>query len=628
MLRERAGKGKGYQTMDRRSLLKGMTVMIALQPDYLFGAAAGAAAPARFRRVRPTDPGWPSAQSWAKLNDAVGGNLIAAPPPFAECASDPKGAPCADALGDIRNPFALGDQLGGTQVSGWLDAWTPASSAYAVRARTSGDVVAAVNFARDNNLRLVVKGTGHSYLGTSNAPDSLLVWTRGMNKVTLHDSFTPQGCEGKVAPSPAVSAEAGAMWIDLYHAVTSEAGRYVQGGGCTDVGVAGLVQSGGFGSFSKRFGTAASRLLEAEIVTADGAVRVANAATNPDLFWAIKGGGGGSFGVVTRLTLRTHELPGFFGAAWGTVMAHSDDAFRRLIARFLAFYAESLFNPHWGEQVGFAPDNSLQISMVCQGLDSAAAQAAWRPFFDWVAQSPQDFSFGGMHGAAALPARRFWDVSSNPFMTADSRPGAPSYHGWWKGDQDQVGMFLHGYESLWLPASLLAESERARLADALFAASRFKKVGLHCNKGLAGAPEEAIAAARDTATNPAATEAFALAIIAGGEAPRYPGLPRPALDEAAARGDARAIDAAAAELRRIAPDSGSYVSESNYFNPRWQADYWGANYPRLQAVKAKYDQDGLFFVHHGVGSEDWSDDGFTRLQPRSATNGYRRRPLD
>ena len=174
-------------------------------------------------------------------------------------------------------------------------------------------------------------------------------------------------------------------------------------------------------------------------------------------------------------------------------------------------------------------------------------------------------------------------------------------------------MFLHGYESLWLPASLLTEAERPRLAEALFAASRFKKVGLHCNKGLAGAPEEAITAARDTATNPAATEAFALAIIAGGEAPRYPGLPSPALDEAAARNDARAIDAAAAELRRIAPDAGSYVSESNYFNARWRTDYWGANYPRLRAIKAKYDPDGLFFVHHGVGSEDWSDDGFTRL---------------
>jgi FAD/FMN-containing dehydrogenase len=70
-----------------------------------------------------------------------------------------------------------------------------------------------------------------------------------------------------------------------------------------------VVQSGGFGIFSKHYGTAAASLLEAKIVTADGKIRIANACTNPDLFWALKGGGGGSFGVVTKLTLRLHELP-------------------------------------------------------------------------------------------------------------------------------------------------------------------------------------------------------------------------------------------------------------------------------------------------------------------------------
>jgi FAD/FMN-containing dehydrogenase len=138
-----------------------------------------------------------------------------------------------------------------------------------------------------------------------------------MNQVTLHDSFVGEGCAGRVAPVPGVSAGAGAMWMDLYQAVTTEAGRYVQGGSCTTVGVAGLVQSGGFNSFSKRFGTAAAGLLEAEIVTADGQVRIANECKDPDLFWALKGGGGGTFGMVTRVTLRTHALPRFFGAAWG-----------------------------------------------------------------------------------------------------------------------------------------------------------------------------------------------------------------------------------------------------------------------------------------------------------------------
>jgi FAD/FMN-containing dehydrogenase len=91
--------------------------------------------------------------------------------------------------------------------------------------------------------------------------------------------------------------------------MTSKAGRYVQDGGCTTVGVAGLIQSGGFGSFSKNYGTAASSLLEAEVVTADGAVRIANACTNPEPFWALKGGGGGSFGVVTPSRSRRTSWP-------------------------------------------------------------------------------------------------------------------------------------------------------------------------------------------------------------------------------------------------------------------------------------------------------------------------------
>jgi len=77
--------------------------------------------------------------------------------------------------------------------------------------------------------------------------------------------------------------------------------------------------------------------------------------------------------------------------------------------------------------------------------------------------------------------------------------------------------------------------------------------------------------------------------------------------------NARAIDAANQELLKIAPQAGSYVSESNYFNENWGHAFWGQNYARLMAVKRKYDSEGLFFVHHGVGSDEWSADGFERL---------------
>jgi FAD/FMN-containing dehydrogenase len=599
--------------MHRRALLKSaatLPLLAALSPR-LLAPAAGASSLAR--RVRPGDPAWPAASRWQSLNAAVGGALLEVPPLFGACEAQPDGAACREVVSNIRNPFYIGDQPAGTQVCGWLDAWTSAASVYAVKARNTADVVAAVNFARDNRLRLVVKGGGHSYQGTSNAPDSLLVWTRAMNAVTLHEAFVPSGCERSMQPLPAVTTQAGAMWIDLYNAVTTGAGRYVQGGGCTSVGVAGLVQSGGFGSFSKRFGTAAAGLLEAEVVTADGRVLTVNACTHPDLFWAVQGGGGGSWGVVTRLTLRTHELPEFFGAAWGTIKAQSAEAFRRLLAHFFDFYTHNLFNPHWGEQVAVQPGNSLKLSMVCQGLDKSQTREVWAPFFAWVNAAPRDYIVTDELGTGAKPARRWWNIEGSRSMIRDKRAGSPDYHAWWEGDQDQVGMFLHAYDSLWLPASLLETHARPRLVAALIAGSRHQEIGLHFNKGLAGAPEDVRAAALATATNPAVTAAFALAIIADGEGPAYPGMVRAAIDLPAAHSDARAIDQATAELRRIAPHAGSYVSESNFFNTRWQQAFWGRHYARLRAVKNRYDPAGLFFGHHGVGSEDWSADGFTPL---------------
>ena len=159
----------------------------------------------------------------------------------------------------------------------------------------------------------------------------------------------------------------------------------------------------------------------------------------------------------------------------------------------------------------------------------------------------------------------------------------------------------------------LDRDSQQRLVDALFAASRHWDVELHFNKGLAGAPAGAIAASRDTATNPAVLDAFALAIIAGGAGPAYPGIAGHEPNLTAAAKDAADVARSMGELRKIVPVAASYVSESNFFEPGWQQSYWGANYPKLQAVKAKYDPEGLFFVHNGVGSEDWSADGFTRV---------------
>ncbi len=567
-----------------------------------------------FKRVRPGEPGWPSEAKWQELNKAVGGQLTAVRSPLEAC----KGADVAtcDAIfKQFKNPYFIRDNVALTQTTGWAEAWTSSPSAYAIDARNAADVAAAVNFARENKLRLVVRGGGHSYQGTSNAPDALLIRTRPMDSIEMHDAFVAKGCSD--APQPAVSLGSGNIWLKAYAAVT-KAGRYVQGGGCCTVGVAGLIQSGGFGSFSKNFGMAAASLLEAEVVTADGEIRIANNCTNRDLFWALKGGGGGSFGVVTRVTLKTHTLPNFLGGVFGAIKANSDGAFKRLIAEFMRFYRSTLFNPTWGEQVRFQPDNLLELKMVFQGIDQATAQATWKPFLDWVAAAQVDYAVVAPVQALAAPAHFFWDAAFlkqnlPSVIRQDDRPGAPDDAVFWAGNLGEAGWYIHNYESVWLSQNLLSDEKRDGLAEAIFAASRHRAFDFHFNKGLAGAPAEAIVAGLDCAIHPAACDAFALAITAAGGAPAFAGFAGHEPDAARARRDATAVSACLAELVKVAPEAPAYVSESSYFQKNWQAAYWGSNYGRLRVVKQKYDPDGLFFVHNGVGSDDWSHDGFTRL---------------
>ena len=374
-----------------------------------------------------------------------------------------------------------------------------------------------------------------------------------MDAVVLHDAFVPQG--GDAAPRPAVSVGAGALWGHVYDAVTTRAGRYVQGGGCTTVGVAGLVQGGGFGSFSKRYGLAAGSLLEAEVVTADGEVQVANRGSHPDLFWALKGGGGGSFGVVTRLTLATHVLPEHFGGAFGALQARSDDAYRQLVGKVVEVYRDRLFNPHWGEQLRFESGRRVRIGMVFQGLSQPEAEEAWQPLQEWVANASNDVSWEEPLTLLAFPAQGMWDAGflaeHVPHLVArDGRPGAPTGNWFWTANEGEVGQFLHGYRSAWLPASLLQGASCEALADAIVAASREWTLSLHVNKGLAGATADVLAEAADTAMNPDVLGAFALAIVAAEGAPAFAGLAAPDLSAAPPRRRGRPAVHGRAEGRR------------------------------------------------------------------------------
>lgn len=543
----------------------------------------------------------PAAPDWSQLRQKVGSRLISVQSPLS--LAQQGRADVAEVFRRLKNPYWIGDEPGLTQTLGWIDAWTSRPSLMAVAAESSTDVTAAIGFSKANRIPLIVKGGGHSYFGNSNRADSLLLWTRRLRTIELHDSFRPQGAPEETA-IPAVSVGAGTLWGEVYRTVARDHGRYVQGGGCMTVGTAGFVQGGGFGSFSKQFGTGAANLIEAEVVTADGAARIVNAWQEPELFFALRGGGGGTFGVVTRMTLRTHPLPQTFGAAMFEASAVDEAAWKELVAQMILFYREKLHNPNWGEQIRFLPRRRLSVSMLCHSRSESEIRATWAPLFDWIGSQAGRVKLANEPLILALPGRKLWDpdfLRTLPGITlADDRPGASPDNLFWATNLGEVGQVLNAYQSRWIAASWLQPSRLDKLVNALIEASHEWSVTLHTNKGLAGGSAQALNATRETATNPEVLEAFALLICAADAPPGYPGIVGREPDVAEGRREAASVRRAMAPIVALDPAAGCYISEADYFETNWKRAYWGSNYARLSAAKRRYDPRSFFSGHHTV----------------------------
>jgi len=167
----------------------------------------------------------------------------------------------------------------------------------------AADVTAALGFATKYRLPVAMRAGGHNYAGWSaggdagsGVPASFVISTAALDTVALS------------ADGSTVTVGAGATLAQVYDAV-GKAGRAVAGGSCATVGVTGLTLGGGVGVLVRSFGLACDQLTELQLVTADGAVHTANADSDPELFWASRGGGGGILGVVTSLTFATQAAP-------------------------------------------------------------------------------------------------------------------------------------------------------------------------------------------------------------------------------------------------------------------------------------------------------------------------------
>jgi FAD/FMN-containing dehydrogenase len=162
------------------------------------------------------------------------------------------------------------------------------------RCGDTADVVAAVNIAREHDMLIAVRGGGHSFSGLSTCDDGMVIDLAGLKSIVVD----PHACTAK--------AGGGVLWGEL-DAATQEHGLHTPGGRVTTTGIGGFTLGGGYGWTSSKYGLACDNLISAEVVLADGSIVRASEAEHPDLFWAIRGGGG-NFGIVTEFEFRLHPL--------------------------------------------------------------------------------------------------------------------------------------------------------------------------------------------------------------------------------------------------------------------------------------------------------------------------------
>src|SRR5581483_241309 len=170
----------------------------------------------------------------------------------------------------------------------------------------ASDVQGAVNWAVAHGVALRARSGGHSYQGYSTVPNGVMLDLRKLNGISVN----------KHAKTATIGP--GAQLIDVYTQLAAN-GAAIPGGSCPSVGIAGVTLGGGMGVAGRAFGLSADNLVGARIVTADGKLLKVNKNSNPDLFWALRGGGGGNFGIVTEFTFNVHPLPSratYFNVSW------------------------------------------------------------------------------------------------------------------------------------------------------------------------------------------------------------------------------------------------------------------------------------------------------------------------
>jgi FAD/FMN-containing dehydrogenase len=543
------------------------------------------------------DECWPLSSEWAALNTTVGGQLAVLVPPESACHTFFNGtlgtiptydaAECADLTANYAREQWINDQdatlmwkyFTNSSCVPTTDPSTPCTpgyyGTYVIRATEKEHLKAGVDFAREHNLRLIVRNTGHDFMGRSTGWGALVINTHSFQDVKFVENWNgPGGYKGS-----AVTVGAGVQGRALLRqAVAQDPPVTVVTGECPTVGVAGgFVQGGGHGPLTTIFGFAADNALSFDVITADGQFVTADQGTNPDLFWGLKGGGPGAYGVVVSASFKTFSEHVSAGATLyiNATLTTNTTLFWEGVR---IFHSRANYFVDHGLYVYFSVGpGSLRVRpFVAFNQTAAQLEAVLAPLKADLAAAGVPF-----YSAPAGQYATFFDLYLDLFE--DESAGPPTLtSGWMLGEvdiQDNNDGIIEAFKT--------ALSPRADLADKGY------MIGHLFSAGHSPQP------AGISATNPRFRNASNLLLYL---------LPLPTDATLAQKADiqdvlANTVDRA---MRDAAPNGCAYVNEADPFQDDWQDHFWGPSvYPRLRRLKKTWDPDGVFYTISTPGTEQW-----------------------
>ncbi|KAL7622395.1 hypothetical protein AAE478_007899 [Parahypoxylon ruwenzoriense] len=540
-------------------------------------------------RAYPGTPEWPLAEEWSRLNRSLGGALVRGIPPAAVCYDGPYKDEAAcnwlvrnstftrfyiDDPVTVFTEWPQGDTCHATLRAQGLNCTQGAFPEYVVNASTVRQIQIAVNFARNRNLRLVIKNTGHDFVGRSSGFGSLSIWTHWLKDFEFLPRYRIGAYRGMAARVGA-GIESWEMFahMDRHNMTALVAGGYTVGA------YGGWMAGGGHSALASKYGLGADQPLSIQVVTANGRFVTADLNQNTDLFYALRGGGGSTYGVVTSAIVKAHPPTkiltsslAFFVGGFNISGSNDTERFWRGFDIYHEFGKKVVDNGGTACYVSrlFGNDGfSFTTDIELPDVSNVTLAKFVQPLLNDL-------------GAAGLTVTNQGPYPATNWMSV----------GQGQGDTPGNSRFA----SRLLPRANfedpdLFKATQLAIRQSIEAGYTFHGIHMKPTEEVAGYPG-------NNAVNPAFRRTIMHADLF--DSSQLRGLSPEAFKETHAR-LATAMD----KWRAVSPGAGAYFNECDVEEPHWQQAFFGSNYPRLLGIKRRRDPWGVFYAPTTVGSDDW-----------------------